>query len=238
MDPIILDRIPFPLRFETLLERVCLKQDRKEVTDLRPMADEAQRIGMPKALYRISYIEAKDEERVVIDGTTLTSRVLRVNLDNAHRVFPFVATCGTELDAWANAIGDMLRRYWAEMIKEMALRCAINALHEHLIEHFRPGKTSRMNPGSLKDWPIEEQRALFAILGNTEDTIGVHLTESLLMIPTRSVSGIFFPTEVSFESCQLCPREKCPGRRAPYDSGLYDRRYQKRTALSGQSDYS
>jgi hypothetical protein len=55
--------------------------------------------------------------------------------------------------------------------------------------------------------------------------VGVRLTDSCLMMPTKSVSGIRFPTETSFESCQLCPRDDCPGRRAPYDSGLYDRRY-------------
>ena len=46
------------------------------------------------------------------------------------------------------------------------------------------------------------------------------LTDTFLMVPIKSVSGIFFPTEVSFESCQLCPRENCIGRRAPYDPAL------------------
>lgn len=36
------------------------------------------------------------------------------------------------------------------------------------------------------------------------------------MVPVKSVSGIFFPTEIKFESCQLCPREVCISRRAPY----------------------
>ena len=29
-----------------------------------------------------------------------------------------------------------------------------------------------------------------------------------------------FPTEVKFESCQLCPREKCHTKQAPYDPGM------------------
>ena len=87
-----------------------------------------------------------------------------------------------------------------------------------------------MSPGSLADWPLQEQRQLFTILGNTWDTVGVRLTDSLLMVPIKSVSGIRFPTESSFESCQLCPRAQCPGRRAPYDAGLYDLKYRKPTA--------
>ena len=84
-----------------------------------------------------------------------------------------------------------------------------------------------MTPGSLPDWPIEEQESLFAVLGDTQASIGVALSESLMMVPEHSVSGVVFPTEARFESCQLCPREKCPGRRAAYDEGLYDKKYRK-----------
>ena len=93
-----------------------------------------------------------------------------------------------------------------------------------------------MSPGSLADWPLEQQRALFAVLGDTEGLIGVRLAESCLMIPTKSVSGMRFPTETSFESCQLCPRAVCPGRRAPYDKGLYDRKYAREACSDGLAE--
>jgi hypothetical protein len=192
------------------------------------LVHEAETIVRPKALYKAVYIEAKHDDRVVIDGIELKSRVLRVNLEEAHRVFPFVATCGTEIEDWARSIDDIMKSFWAETIQGIALRSAIKALDKHIDEYFSPGLTSRMSPGSLKDWPIQEQRMLFTILGDTKESIGVQLTSSLMMSPTKSVSGILFPTEVSFESCQLCPREDCPGRRAPYDKDLYDRKYRKK----------
>ena len=83
-----------------------------------------------------------------------------------------------------------------------------------------------MNPGSLADWPLREQRTLFALLGDVHGAIGVELTPSLLMTPTKSVSGILFPTAETFASCQLCPREECPNRRAVYDPLLFAQRYQ------------
>jgi hypothetical protein len=153
------------------------------------------------------------------------SRVLRINLDSAHRVFPYVATCGAELWEWMNGLEDMLHRFWADAIAEMAVRVASQALDEHLAERYRPGSLSRMNPGSLGEWPIREQRALFKLLGDPEELIGVQLLKSCLMVPNKSVSGIQFPTEDGFVNCQLCPREDCPGRRAPYDPGLYGRKY-------------
>ena len=123
----------------------------------------------------------------------------------------------------------MLQKYWADAIKEMALRSAVQYLHDHLIEHYRLVRLSRMNPGSLPDWPLPEQRPLFDLLGNGPRLIGIHLTDAFLMMPIKSVSGIWFPSEESFESCRLCPREQCPGRRAAYDQNLMDWQYRKKT---------
>jgi hypothetical protein len=176
----------------------------------------------------MAFIESKGDDTVTVDGVTLTSRVLRVNLEQAHRVFPYAVTCGSELDQWSSKITDMLLKYWAEEIKETVLYMAIDFFKNHLVEYYQLGQLSRMSPGSLADWPIEEQRPLFSLLGNTKDLIGVHLTSSLMMVPTKSVSGIIFPTEFDFTSCQLCPREVCPGRKAAYDKDLYDHKYRKK----------
>jgi len=225
VDAITLDNIAFQVDLDQLLKRLHVEGGSQYVQEIKGLASDAQAVGGPKALYNVAFIQSRGDDYVVIDDVVLTSRVLRVNLDSAHRVFAYVATCGVELDEWANSIDDVLHRYWADTIKEMALRSAIRALDEHLVARYRPRRTATMSPGRLADWPLREQGALFTLLGNPRDAIGVQLTDSFLMIPTKSVSGIRFPTEESFESCQLCPREHCPGRRAPYDEGLYERKY-------------
>ena len=229
MEPVVLDDIPFQIDHGLLMKKLRVKESHSYADSVRQLADEAQAIAKPKALYKVAFIESKDDHGVVIDGIRLNSRVLRVNLEQAHRVFAYVATCGVELQDWADSIDDLLRQYWAETINEMALRVAIGVLNKHLIERYRPGRTSAMSPGSLGEWPIQAQRDLFAILGNPQDAVGVRLTESMLMVPIKSVSGIRFPTQESFESCQLCPRANCPGRRAPYDKDLYDAKYRLET---------
>ena len=229
MNPKILSEIPPQFDLEKLREKVRIEEESEHVGRLKDLLTEAQAIGKPKAFYRPAFIESRTEERVSIDGIQFTSRVLRVNLEKVHRVFPYVATCGQELEEWSRSFDDMLQKYWADAIKEMALRAAMQYLHDHLIEEYRLVRISRMNPGSLPDWPLPEQRPLFALLGNGPGLIGIHLTDSFLMTPVKSVSGIWFPSEKSFESCQLCPREQCPGRRAPYDQNLFNRQYRKRT---------
>ncbi len=217
--------IPFRIELEGLKKALHFRGDGPLFEELLSLVAEAERIGRPKALYRLAFVDERGEDYIVVEGVRFKSRILRVNLGESQRVFPYLVTCGVELEDWANQISDVLKQFWAGVIKEMAMRIAHTVMEEHLLGLYKPGKLSRMSPGSLADWPIQEQRPLFKILGNTEEMIGVRLTESLLMVPTKSVSGIRFPTEESFESCQLCPREECPNRRAPYDSNLYDKKY-------------
>jgi hypothetical protein len=229
MESRILDAIPLQIDLGQLSKQLRIKEGTGHLEKLKKMAEKAQGVGKPKAFYRMAYIDDRTDDRVKVNGVWLSSRVLQVNLEKAHRIFPFVATCGRELEEWSGSITDMLEKYWADAIKEAALRQAVRYVNEYLVENFRPGKLSRMNPGSLPDWPLPEQRPLFVILGEGPRAIGMQLTDHFLMLPIKSVSGIWFPTEESFESCGLCPRKNCPGRRAVYDHELYARKYRKTT---------
>ena len=228
MDPVVLDQIPFQLDLEDLKKKLHVKDESSLAKDLVHLLAEAQSLGRPKALYKVSFIESKGDDFITAEGITLKSRVLRVNLDQIYRIFPYAVTCGTELEEWTKGITDLVRRFAADAIKEDVLYQALRYLMEHLKGSHQLTQVSRMSPGSLADWPIEEQRPLFQILGNAKDLIGVSLTESLMMVPTKSVSGVCFPTEIDFFSCQLCPREVCPGRKASYDKDLYEKKYRLR----------
>jgi hypothetical protein len=229
----ILDEIPFEADLTTVAKRVHVELSGPLYGELVSYVEQAQAVARPKAMYRVGYVEERGEDWVRIGGQRFTSRILAVNLEAVHRVFVYVATCGVELQAWAQERTDLLEQYWSNVIQEMALRTASGALIAHLNGLYDPGRTSTMAPGSLGEWPLAEQRPLFAFLGDTEQAIGVRLSESLLMVPTKSVSGIRFVTEERFESCQLCPREGCPGRRAPYEAELYARKY--KAAPEGRS---
>jgi hypothetical protein len=66
-------------------------------------------------------------------------------------------------------------------------------------------------------WPIEQQEKLFSLLGNVKEAVGVTLTESYLMVPNKTTSGVIFPTERAIQTCQVCRRENCPSRRASFN---------------------
>jgi hypothetical protein len=171
----------------------------------------------------LSFIENRGEDQVTFEGVTFSSRVLRQNLEAVERVFPFVITIGPDLERYAGSCGDPLVQFYLEGLADMALGKIAQHLERHLRGRHGLAGLSSMSPGSLEDWPITQQPLLFSLFGGPEKSAGVRLTEHMLMVPRKSISGIYFPTEVSFQSCQLCPRKDCPGRRAPYDQELKKR---------------
>jgi hypothetical protein len=226
----ILDGVPIEFDRDALLAKLHIDKEGKNAEDIQDLIEAVAPAMKPKAIYEVSYIHYKNYDTVDIGGVIFVSRVLRVNLDKVQRVFPYIATCGRELDEIAIPSDDLLRRFWLDSIKEMVLDAMRKYLTNHLKERYALEELSRMSPGSGSQdlWPIEQQRQLFSIFGNVEDLIEVTLTDSFLMIPLKSVSGIYFPTEIRFESCQLCPRKVCPGRRAPYDKSLLESYYKER----------
>jgi hypothetical protein len=216
----LIENIPISLESNELVRRLRLDKHEYAVPLVEELIETARPLIAPKALYQIAYIDKKAQDAIEIGGLSFRSRVLRKNLDPAERVFPFVLTIGGQLEEIAGSSGDLLRQYYLETIADLALLSAAAYFENYLKTHYGLFKISSMSPGSLPDWPVTEQKPLFALLGDAEAAIGVRLTESMLMIPRKSVSGIYFPTEVSFFSCQLCERAGCPGRKAAFDGTL------------------
>jgi len=217
----VLNSIPVNLELTEVLKRLRMRQQSKHVEEtVQGLIELVRPVVRPRAVYEVCYVDNRNEDSLYIGGVKFTSRLLRVNLDKVERVFPYVATCGRELDAITVPSSDFMKSYCLDMIKETVLRSARDYLKDYLKRIYALPQISSMNPGSLKSWPITQQEGLFAIFGNVEELIGVKLTEVFLMVPLKSLSGIFFPTRVEFVSCQLCPREMCEGRKAPYDPEL------------------
>ncbi len=187
---------------------------------LAAMLEDARAVARPKALFAVAPIEEKGEDFVVAAGVRLDSALVRRNLDPVHRIVPYIATCGTELDAWSQAYTDPLEQCVADEIKKLFLYKAFAVLRDRVRSGWFPqGDMSSMNPGSLPAWPLTQQRALFALLGDVTGDIGVRLTPSSLMLPSKSMSGFFFSAAVHYENCRLCRIPNCPGHRVPWEPG-------------------
>ena len=151
--------------------------------------------------------------------------MLAHNLVDSSHVWPYLASCGPELDELASRpdlatiFEDPLAGFWLDCIKALALDAAFEALRQAVLAQTAEGRLSTMNPGSgaATLWPIEQQRPLFRLLGESaREYTGIRLGDSCLMSPNKSVSGFFFHGAEDFDSCAYCERENCPGRRVPF----------------------
>jgi hypothetical protein len=213
-----IDLIPVTLDPADIAARLRFDPVRAGFDSLDELIALAQSLIHPRAAYEVAYTGAKGEGTVEVAGVTFQSPILRKNLEPANKVFPYIITVGPELERAASAQGDLLKQYYLEEMANIALGCAADWLLGQLEVRYGVTGLANMSPGSLEDWPITEQAKLFSIFGDTERLIGVRLTDSMLMLPRKSISGILFPSEEGFVACQLCERERCPGRKAAYNA--------------------
>ena len=219
-----LTEIAFTLDANQIMAQAHVEDGSSDAVDLLSLIQLAQEIGSPKAAYAAAFITGREDDRIQIEDVWFKSQTLVHNLGPVERVFPLITTCGHELDQAFPGKGDMVKEFWWDLIKTDLLGAANKHLSDHLHRKFRLVKTATMRPGSgdASVWPIEQQKGLFSLLDNVERELGIRLTESFLMVPNKTTSGLLFPTETDFQSCEVCHREDCPSRHAPFNKDLWE----------------
>ena len=131
----------------------------------------------------------------------------------------FVATAGQEFEAFQRQLtqeGDMVRIYLANEIGSIIAEKTADFMEIVLQEQLTPKglyRTNRYSPGYC-GWHVSQQQRLFPLFGG--HTCGVTLTDSSLMVPIKSVSGIIgLGKEVRRldYTCGLCDFKQCYKRR-------------------------
>lgn len=214
----LLTDIPYQTDAIALLKRAGLESGSDEADDFLDLYNRIAPLARPKAFVMSATVDnAPEAPDILLNGVTFSGTILYDNIKDASEVWPFVATCGREAYDFVMAIPDPFERFWGELILEDILAVAVKSLDAYAKENIYAEKTASIAPGSLPEWPIQEQRPLFTLLADGAEQSGVTLTETLLMIPNKSVSGIRFPSEHDYVSCRFCPRDRCPNRKVEYE---------------------
>ncbi len=131
----------------------------------------------------------------------------------------FICTSGLEFEAYQQRLkeqGDMVRVFIADALGSViAEKCADQmekALQES-IDKLGWKHTNRFSPGYC-GWHVSQQQLLFPLFQG--HTCGVKLTDSSLMIPIKSVSGIIGLGEKVRKleyTCGLCDFKQCYKRK-------------------------
>ena len=133
----VLDNIRVKLDLEALVKRMRLRSRNEGMLEsLRELIELASSVARPKAVYNISRVENKNknDDSLEIGGVRFTSRVLRVNLAEIDTVYPYVVTCGREVDEIDIPSHEFMKYYLMDQIKEMLVRLSLSYLHDYLRE--------------------------------------------------------------------------------------------------------
>ena len=148
-----------------------------------------------------------------------TGHIILRQLRGSEAYTLFMCTAGEEFEAFQQRLktgGDMVRVFIADALGSViAEKCAdqMELTLQESIDKLGWKHTNRFSPGYC-GWHVSEQQKLFPLFDG--HTCGITLTESSLMVPIKSVSGIIgLGREVRKldYTCGLCTFEKCYKRK-------------------------
>ncbi len=214
--------VPFPFDREEYNRRVKMELYEGMEEEIEILLGKAVPLVKPKAVFKEIGVGREDDGTIVLEDQVFDDPVIFSHLKSVEKIYPYIATCGNELEDLASE-GDMLISFWLDALKQMAMDCAFNSFRTHIKKSFSISKLYSLSPGSStcgEGWDIQDQRKLFSFFPQVEEGIGVRLTESLLMFPNKTVSGIMFKSERDFVSCQECDNIHCPNRKMIHDGAV------------------
>ena len=146
-------------------------------------------------------------------------RIILRQLRGAEAYTLFICTCGREYESYQQRLkedGDMVRVFIADALGSVIAEKCADQMERHLqesIDKLGWHHTNRFSPGYC-GWHVSQQQRLFPLFDS--HTCGVTLTDSSLMMPIKSVSGIIgLGSQVRRldYTCGLCDFKQCYKRK-------------------------
>ncbi len=214
---VLVEGAPVVFDLEALARKLRIRPGQAAAMNkLDKLAEEARALARPRAAAVLCGVRPLSDDELEVGGVPLSSPLLRKNMGELGRVFPFLATEGTELADWSASLDSALDQIFSCELREAVVKQYEKLLENTLLDVYGIKQLSAMNPGSLEVWPVTQQEHLFRILNPIPEQFGVELLPSFMMKPEYSLSGIFFQTDTKYYNCRLCPRPDCPNRKAAY----------------------
>lgn len=174
----------------------------------------------PRNLYQVFDLKCSEQNFLEFAGLHVTSQNLKKNLEGCSRIVLFAATLGISVDLLIKKYSKIkishavvLQAVATAMIEEYCDLCQENIRIEQEKQGFflRP----RFSPG-YGDFSLEHQKDFVRIL-DCAKKIGLTLTDSLILIPSKSVTAVIGLSSVSQEckkkGCEDCGKSNCQFRK-------------------------
>ena len=170
----------------------------------------------PRWGYRVFPLDGSDKSCIMLNGCRLqTGHIITPFLKDAEKCALFVATAGVEFEEFQRSIknsGQIVEEFlldaFGSAIAEATVREACKAI-ETTFSAERMGISYPYSPGYC-GWKVVDQQMLFSLL--PDQPCGIRLTDSSLMCPIKSVSGVVaIGKQITKQKygCELCGKKDC-----------------------------
>ena len=189
------------------------------------LLDRAERLVREKVRPKYGYLETDvsfTDDGVVLGAMSepLTGEDIKRHLQGCNRAVMLAATLSQEADKLIRqaAVTNMAESLAIDCICSAAIEQVCDRAEEEIFaEHPAPYRTWRFSAG-YGDLPITLQRGFILAL-NAQRRIGLTVTDSSLLIPSKSVTAIIgisdVPVKRGGKGCAVCSmRESCEYRRS------------------------
>ncbi len=176
----------------------------------------------PSYSYVIEDVQVVHGSRVLVGkNVVFNSEIVARLLKRCKKVAVSVVTIGSYLEGTARRLakdGHLLQASVLDAIGSQAVHKAAEHVQNEIQSWSRTKGlevSRRFSPGYC-DWDIGQQLMVFRAVGR--DTTGVHLTDTCVMIPSKSISGIVGIGSAKdgigeYNPCGICEKDSCAGRR-------------------------
>jgi hypothetical protein len=177
-------------------------QGYRDVAAVRPriaeiaerMAQEASELAAPEVVVWRGPLEEVGADSVGVAGQTFNSPTLARLLADAAEVQAVVLSVGPGIEDRAQemlATGKSVEALFMDTCGWAAISLSVRVIRRQLEAQAKDRNmrlTTRLAPG-YRDWPLEEQSAVFALFG--EATLPASLNASAAMTPKKSLTAVF-----------------------------------------------
>lgn len=177
----------------------------------------------PELCYRKVNIDSINNGSVCLQGGPIfKSPKLSRTLQSCETIICFIATIGCRIEKEIRQLtgrNSLAGAYILDSMGSVAVESMVEKFHRRMGNHYKAqekGVTLRFSPGYC-DWPVTEQKKLFNVFDSSQ--LGVTLSDSCLMQPRKSISGVFGVTPSNgktpgpYNPCTDCRKYNCIARR-------------------------
>lgn len=220
MKTVLVDHIEAEVTKEDVLRKLGMPADHRFGAAIEEVIADAKTVANAKLLYAEAKIEARTEDTVTISGVEFKGKDLVNALKDVDTVYPYICTCGKELNDYAMNSKDLVNMLYLDYIAHYYLLQSSIELSSR-IDNLLGTRSMCMTPGSFDEWQLAENIPIFMVLDKGEGT-GVALAENGIMYPAKTVAGIRFKAPACENKCEICMKKDCAERKADFDKIVYE----------------